>query len=615
MKGLAVAFFSAIFFLTFADTCALAQNTYTATDCTQKNVNAVINGPTHTAKDGDIINIPSGNCTWSSGITVPSGIGITITGNGTPNSDPTTIGASSSCSNDTTITVTNGIIAFRMAPAFGNSTSRLSCMVIASGSGSGVAASILGTCSSSGCPNLRMDNITFSNWAGHAPNGISYGITAVGDMFGVLDHNTVNGVSGNYLQLVEQSNASYLGVGFWGDNSWAQPESYGSANFLFFENNMFNDAGATENEGSAGGLQNQGGGRIVARFNTFNITDNYNFSLGWHGTESSGRPRSTRAYEYYENTWTCNSTVNGCPPVIDARGGPGYTWGNSFSATKGSFFATGLQMVTYRTQGNPSPSWGPCDGSTGYDTNDGTTYYSGTISSVSGTTITVSGSPGWTANQWFVNGAPYSVHDITKGSGAEIASNTSNTITMNIGGGPGSYAPASGDSIQILRATVCIDQAGGRGAGTLYNSGANPANVTPANQAAVPTYLWMNGASPAPNSMAYTDTARVIQNRDFYLEPANQSEQTSSSSPFNGATGMGHGTLANRPATCTTGVAYWATDQGNWNQSGSGAQGQLYVCTATNAWTLSYAPYSYPHPLTGASPMPQAPTGLQATVQ
>jgi hypothetical protein len=615
MKKLAFAVFSVICFLGFANTCVLAQGSYTAADCSRNSVNAVINGPTHTAKDGDTINIPSGNCTWNAGITVPSSIGITIIGNGTPNSDPSTTGASSSCSNDTTITVTSGITAFRMTPAFGNSTSRLSCMVIASGSGSGIAASILGTCSSSGCPNLRMDNITFSNWAGHAGNGISYGISAIGDMFGVLDHNTINGATGNYLQLVEQSNASYLGVGYYGDNSWAQSEAYGSGNFLFFENNTFNNAGTTENEGSAGAYQNEGGGRVVVRFNTFNITDNFNFSLGWHGTESSGRPRSTRAYEYYENAWSCNSTTNGCPPVIGARGGTGLVWGGSFTATKGSTFGSILTMNTYRTQGNPSSTWGPCDGSTGYDTNDGTTFYSGTISSVSGNKITVSGSPGWGTNQWFVNGAPYSVHDITKGSGAEIASSTSNTLTVNAGGGPGSYVPASGDSIQILRATVCIDQAGGRGAGILYNSADNPANVTPANDVLSPTYLWMNGESPAPGAIANTDTARVIENRDFYMETANQSAQSSSSSPFNGTSGMGHGTLANRPTTCTTGVAYWATDQGEWNQTGSGGQGELFLCTATSTWSLYYTPYTYPHPLTGSSPVPEAPTGLKATVQ
>ena len=83
--------------------------------------------------------------------------------------------------------------------------------------------------------------------------------------------------------------------------------------------------------------------------------------------------------------------------------------------------------------------------------------------------------------------------------------------------------------------------------------------------------------------------------RDYY-NAVSALAQTSLSSPFSGATGMGFGTLANRPTTCTTnalesggGVGYFATDQG--------AQGTLYQCSATNAWTGWYSPYTYPHPL------------------
>jgi hypothetical protein len=72
---------------------------------------------------------------------------------------------------------------------------------------------------------------------------------------------------------------------------------------------------------------------------------------------------------------------------------------------------------------------------------------------------------------------------------------------------------------------------------------------------------------------------------------------------YNGTTqiGVGRGTLAARPATCTTGDGWWATDQGSWNSGGSGVQGVFYKCTATNTWTLYYTPYLYPHPLTGTS--------------
>jgi hypothetical protein len=602
MNRLVLAVFPIVLLFACADTCVLAQGTYNAASCNYSDVNAVINGPTHKAVDGDIVNIPSGSCTWASGVKVPSGIGITVAGDGTPNSDPSTTGASSSCGNNTTITVTNGITAFKMSPGYGNSTTRLSCMVIASGTGSGIGLSILGTCTSSGCPNLRMDNITFSNWAGHANLGISYGINAVGDMFGVVDHNTVNGSAGNYLHLVEQSNASFLGVGSYGDNSWAQSESYGSASFLFYENNLLNDAGLSEDEGSAGSLANEGGCRIVGRYNTFNA-DGINFELGWHGTESNGRPRSCRAWEFYQNTINCPASTE-CQAVVSSRGGTGLTWANTMTFGSGAGIQTYENVVTYRILSSLG-GYGACDGSIAYDTNDGVTYYSGTITSYNSGTgvITVSGSPGWTTNQWVSNGSPYSVHDVTKSNGDEITANGSNTLTINLNFGPGPWTPANGDSIQILRATACIDQAGGRGAGILYNG--EPASPSAAaNEAVSPTYLWMlTGKSPG-TSVMISNTARVINNRDYYTESINQAAQTSPSSPFNGSSGMGHGTVADRPTTCTPNVAYWATDQDT-----------LYQCSSANTWTAYYTPYTYPHPLTTGNPPPAPPTGLQATVQ
>jgi len=449
-----------------------------------------------------------------------------------------------------------------------------------------------------------MDNLTFSNWTNHADAGISYGIGAIGDMFGVIDHNQVNGVqSGSGVALTELSNASYLGAGYYGDNSWAQPENYGSANFIFFENNTFNYASVGDNEGSAGSGQNQGGGRVVVRYNTFSIGAN-NVPLSWHGTESNGRPRSGRTWEFYENTMNCAASTQ-CLEGVGARGGAGLTWGNTVDFAASSGMNTFIDLDTYRTQGSIG-GWGACDGSTVYDTNEGTTYYSGTISNWnSGTsTITVSGSPGWTTNQWFVNGAPYSVHDVTQNSGTEIASNGSNTLVLNIGGGPGAYTPANGDSIQILRATVCIDQAGGRGAGYLYSN--TPPQSVPANEVVSPTYAWMNSFNGATlgGGVVYADTARIVQNRDFYTENANQAAQSSHTSPFNGTTtiGMGHGTGSLMPTDCTTGVGYWATDTNT-----------LHLCTATNTWTSSYTPYTYPHPLTVGTP-PAPPTSLQATV-
>lgn len=135
---------------------------------------------------------------------------------------------------------------------------------------------------------------------------------------------------------------------------------------------------------------------------------------------------------------------------------------------------------------------------------------------------------------------------------------------------------------------ACRDQVGYGYDAVLWNH--SPAGAW--NQVKMPVYAWNNKKSDNTTELPFNqigdDIGNAIQaNRDYYNYNAS----------FNGTTGMGIGTLTNRPSTCTAGVGYWATDQGSWNKSGSGGQGVLYKCTATNTWTLYYTPYTYPHPL------------------
>lgn len=295
------------------------QNTITAASCSSADVQTAVTA----ALDGYTVNIPAGSCTWTSGVTVPDDRGITIKGSGTPTASAATIGPSGSCTS-TTLTLT-GATAFRVTPTYGASTMRVSCLQITDGSGANVAFSAYGTCTASGCPAVRFDNVTLTDWAPHATNGISWATAVIGDVFGVFDHNVLTGNGTNYMQLVQFHHARYLGVGQYGDYSWAQPEDYGTNKFLFIENNLFTAAGCCENEGSPDvGVEPQGGGRVVVRYNTFAAMDVYNFAMGWHGTESGGRIRGARAFEFYGNTWTCAA---GCGEVAGGRSGTGVAWG------------------------------------------------------------------------------------------------------------------------------------------------------------------------------------------------------------------------------------------------------------------------------------------------
>jgi hypothetical protein len=162
----------------------------------------------------------------------------------------------------------------------------------------------------------------------------------------------------------------------------------------------------------------------------------------------------------------------------------------------------------------------------------------------------------------------------------------------------------------------CRDQIGAStDASQWANNFPNPAPA----QAFQPAYFWRNtqpsGEIPiginCDNSgipCNIQSTYHIVESRDYYTYRSN----------FNGSAGVGEGTLANRPSSCTVGVGYWATDQGEWNANHAGADGELFTCTAPNTWTLTYIPYTYPHPLQGGGGgdgQPEPPTGMEADVK
>jgi hypothetical protein len=143
-----------------------------------------------------------------------------------------------------------------------------------------------------------------------------------------------------------------------------------------------------------------------------------------------------------------------------------------------------------------------------------------------------------------------------------------------------------------------LSTTGGTGSGATVTI---PGYIEWPSQSFEPAYWWDETLTGPNIGAPYADSGgnNEQQNRDWYIQ-AGSTAQTSPTSPFNGSTGTGWGTLANRPTTCTAGPGgtYYTSPTGSYGVAyfDTGAN-QLYVCTATNTWTAVYTPYTYPHPL------------------
>ena len=511
--------------LLFAAPCFA--NTYTAASCSQSDVQAAIN----LASNGDKVIIPTTGspCTWTSGITI-SGVGIDITGTGTPNVGGGTFGAG---------TPSTTLIDDASAPFFAftnlsyGQTAEVELLVMTAAA-TGVnsilpgAISFEGTCTTSGCAQLRVDNINFTAGTWGTPLGGAYVVT--GNMFGVVDHITVYETQpfpggGAGPALVDVSNSAWQGVGAYGDNSFATADTMGTAQTLYIENNVSTAIRLSDNDvGPVNGTV--GGARWACRFNeVYNM--NGSGVCTAHGTAWGGRFRGQRQLEGYYNTTTC-SVGNSCNVAFGDSGGSGYFFSNTIYGQTGFGFNAAVALTEFRTEGSGQSPWNNCDGT-----------------------------QPWDQVPW--NSSSLCLDQPGTGQGLLLQSSTP--------------VLASAPSTPCTTAGQCWTQAA---LDPVYESGDTGTNL---------------------NSAVYSSDPRMI----YYAE-VSQSAQSSSTSPFNGTTGTGFGTLAHRPTTCTTGVGYWATDQGSWNTYNSSQEGELYICTSTNTWTMSYEPYTYPDPLDGGTP-------------
>ena len=426
------------------------------------------------------------------------------------------------------------------------------------------------------CPSVRVDHCHFDQLYDN-PFVMTHG-----QIYGVVDHCVFDE---RPRVLTFQVYHDGWGGHTHGNGSWSDSAYFGSEKFLFIEDNTFRNANGYQSVG----IDAYGGGRYVARHNYLVDTP-----VGGHGTESSGRFRGVRATEVYDNTCMWN--------LVDPRGqlrsGTMLEFNNVWTG-KEDRRSKSTRLTCYR-QFRPFPLWGGANGDNRLDSNDSHGLYaSGKHTGGNGSATLVVANAGWKDNQW----VGYSVTNTTQRLKSKIGAvfhpssyvvaNTIDTITFardeSFGGANITFN--TGDSYEIYKLLAALDQPG-RGKGDLLNDRDPVVTGSWPHQELEPVYAWGNTYNHLRQLDLASPFPTIQENRDFYNQKT----------PFDGTVGVGVGKLAERPKTCTLGVAYWATDQGEWDSTHDGPDGQLYVCSEPNTWTFYYKPYTYPHPLVSGTP-------------
>jgi hypothetical protein len=205
-----------------------------------------------------------------------------------------------------------------------------------------------------------------------------------------------------------------------------------------------------------------------------------------------------------------------------------------------------------------------------------------------------------------------------------ISVDSTTQVTMNV---PALATTSTGTaSIGCSHQGYPLFDQGGRGYFAAANAGdwPNQASYTDANyQKLMGDYTWANTwrgtpggswSNPPASSADRASTAGYLQpNREFY-NPVAYAIWTTPATPLTEGTAIG--TLANIPTDCTTGVGYWAVDDGPTlsvsyvypNGGSTFTKGRLYKCTSTDMWEIYYTPLGE-HSLAGGAPEPPAASG------
>lgn len=338
-------------------------------------------------------------------------------------------------------------------------------------------------------------------------------------------------------------------------SAWETPSTMGSADTngdlaMYFEKNIATNYAQTSADAAC---------RVVYRFND----TLENFTLSGHGKDS--QVYSARQLEGYHNTFTCtgdgtNSFISG---FVALRGAVQHIFGNTMDAitgtcTRGNPESAAVSVAVYMLRDKCGTSCflqGGVAGSYPAPEQFGWGFSSG------GTAVVRQGYTGFT---------PPNIDPLCPGGSIITDTNSHNGVSY----------------LQDLMGSYYWDNYEPGGVTKIYDGTANTGGIFVGDFSGTDTC-----------GFGLTSSTFIQENREWF-KPA-----TAGACDAGGGSctsGIGRGTRAQRPTLCTTGVAWWATDQGgHWDTtSGNSNDGTLDKCTATNTWTNDYyTPKVYPHPL------------------
>lgn len=312
--------------------------TINAASCASADVQSAINS----AASGDTVAVPSGTCTWSSSVTVPSSKGLIISGAGIGS----TVIVDSVATSILIVNVTGGNSLTRITGfSFdGNSQTK-----------SGTSGEIEVNAVADAENSFRIDHNRFYNQVSRIMPISMHGYV----LSGVVDHNTIDKATSNSVQGISIFGSEACGSNPLPTDLCMKPftRAYepGSSRFIFVEDNTYNYTGTSPD----GALDSYSGARWVFRHNTVNGT-----FFGDHGADS-GNMRGVHSFEVYNNTIS-NSNANIFIPIF-LRSGVGVIFHNTITGNYGGSDHT-IELSIYRDSGSYAP-WGQCDGTSIWDEN------------------------------------------------------------------------------------------------------------------------------------------------------------------------------------------------------------------------------------------------------